>query len=180
MDSCMGHVVLGIDQSYSKIGFAAVTKGRILRADTVDLRKLKWNSQRRLAVRALMLHWIETYKPKVIMVERVRLFGGSRIALGTIQQLSAMTAVIVDTAFTHQTYSVRAMGIIRKSIPVYSVDTRAWKSQILGSAKADKEESLIWLGKKYKLSDGLDNNAGDAAAIASYAFVPEPKVKRER
>lgn len=173
------HVVLGIDQSMSKIGFAAVTRDKIIRADTVDLRKLKYPSQKRLCVRQLVDHWIERYKPKVIMVERVRLFAHARIAMSTIQQLSALTAVIVDTAFVHQQYSISAMGIVRKSIPVFSVDTRAWKAQILGSAKVDKEASLAWLLTQYKTDLPLDNNAGDAACLARYAFISQPKLIRE-
>lgn len=174
------HVVLGIDQSYSKIGFAVATRSEIIRADVVDLRKLKWASQKRLCVRQLVDHWIDRYKPKVIIVERVRLFAHARIAVHTIQQLSAMTAVIVDTAFVHQVYSASALGVVRKSIPVFSVDTRAWKAAVLGSAKVDKEASLAWLMTRYTATTPLDNNAGDAACLARYAFVPQPKLQRER
>lgn len=174
------HVVLGIDQSYSKIGFAVATRGKIIRADSVDLRKLKYPSQKRLCVKQLVDHWIQNYKPKVIVVERVRLFAHNRIATATIQQLSAMTAVIVDAAFIHQVYSVKAMGVVRKSVPVFSVDTRAWKAAILGSAKAEKEASTAWLMTRYKTDAALDNNAGDAACLARYAFTPQPKLQRER
>lgn len=168
-------VVVGIDQSYTKLGLAAVTRAAVLTAETVDLSKLN-KTQARLATRELVRHYIAKWKPRFIVVERVRLFVGAYISQATAKQLAAMTACIVDAAYCNQEeHELRP-------IKVFSCDTRSWKKGILGAGNADKEAAFQWLLSRIPptMQGMLDHNAADAACMARYAFLPDAKLTRER
>ena len=109
-----------------------------------------------------------------------------------IKQTGALIATIVDVAYEHE-------------IPVYSVDTRAWKSAVIGTSKAEEgdkklpainhirklgwEDSLLIPVKRAKKGsfekDGLhyvwNDDAADSACIALFGFTPgfKGKLKEE-
>lgn len=182
----MPSYVLGVDQSTTKIGFAVVKKGEVVSATTVDLSKLGAHTQRRMAVAQMVKSYLEKYPIRIVVVERVRLFTHNRIAANTIMLLAAMTSTIVDAAFVTYRYKTNKYGIRsleKSSIPVYSVDTRAWKNEILGSPKATKEDAVKFADRfrhpTVIAAMPMDHNAADAICLAFYPFTGK-KLQREK
>lgn len=163
--------VLCIDQSYTRLGVAVVENTGIVKfASSIDLSKMKNRTQKRNAVRELIRMWILTWRPKALIVERVRVFAGKYISADTMGALAAMTAIIVDAAYVHS-YDTNP-------IPVFSVDTRSWKLGVLGDSRASKDDAVHWLKKKHKIA--ADHDAADAAAMGVYALMNGSKRVREK
>lgn len=107
------------------------------------------------------------------------------LSMNYILSTSALIMNIVDIAYKY-------------GIKVYSVDTRSWKSNIVGSSKGKKKKVLITKGKnkgKYKIvtdnkTDTLkyvknvlkidtkgDDDVSDAICISKYGFLDKNKRK---
>lgn len=121
-------VYIGIDQSYQNTGISVVADGVLRDVKSVRLDKLKTNSERRrvLGQRLDSLIAVVTERSEKVtcIVEKARLHGGptSFINIDAIKAMGALTATIVDTCAKY-------------GIEVYSVDTRCWKSQVIGTSK---------------------------------------------
>lgn len=123
-------IVIGIDQSYKDTGISISMNGKIKMAKHVYLEKCKNNSERRGMLQKRLfdifssVHLLkEDYDAEVIVIiERIRLQSQGFINIDYIKSIGALNALIVDTASVFG-YSV------------YSVDTRAWKSSIVGNSK---------------------------------------------
>lgn len=57
----------------------------------------------------------------VVIVERIRQFSGGNLSMDYIKSTGALIGCIVDTASEF-------------GVPVYSADTRSWKSQVIGTS----------------------------------------------
>ena len=121
-------VVIGIDQSYQNTGVSIVVDGRLKDVKSIRLDKYKNNSQKRGVLHTKLQHLMSDVTNKsnsvVCIVERARLHGGptSFVNIDAIKAMGALTATIVDVM---DQYGVK----------VYSVDTRCWKSQVIGTSK---------------------------------------------
>lgn len=121
-------VYIGIDQSYQNTGISLVTDGVLRDVKSVPLDKLKSNSERRRVLREKLSSLISVVTQKsenvTCIVEKARLHGGptSFINIDAIKAMGALTATIVDVCAEYD-------------IEVYSVDTRCWKSQVIGTSK---------------------------------------------
>lgn len=121
-------VVIGIDQSYQNTGISIVVDGKLKDIKSIRLDKYKSNSERRGVLRTKLEHLMSDVTNKsnsvVCIVERARLHGGptSFVNIDAIKAMGALTATIVDVM---DQYGVK----------VYSVDTRCWKSQVIGTSK---------------------------------------------
>lgn len=119
---------IGIDQSYANTGISIVADGMLRDIKSVHLDKLNSNSMRRGALGNSLNGLLSVVTQKVdnitCICERVRLHGGptSFINIDAIKAMGALTATIVDACAQYD-------------IPVYSVDTRCWKSQVVGTSK---------------------------------------------
>lgn len=125
-------VVIGIDQSYQNTGVTIVVNGKIKKIASIELAKqCKTNSERRKLLNnrlsGVFNRASSKYNSVVCIVERARLHGGptSFINIDAIKAIGALTATIVDAASEYD-------------IPVYSVDTRCWKSQVIGTSKGER------------------------------------------
>jgi hypothetical protein len=128
----------------------------------------------------------------IVICERIRTFSnngqqrkgfGKKQAQGLnpnyLKMTGALVAVIVDTAEEY-------------NVPVYSVDTRSWKSKIVGSSKAKvskgkrdaKSQTVDFIqAKGFDLfirtdkngKDIFDDDAADSACICLYGFLPSSK-----
>jgi hypothetical protein len=96
---------------------------------------------------------------------------GQFISTSYIKATGALIATIVDTAYDY-------------GIPVFSVDTRAWMSKVVGSAKGSNKQASIKFVTKLgfdvssvnkKGNITYDDDASDSGCIALYAFVPKLK-----
>lgn len=121
-------IVIGIDQSYQNTGITIVADGAIKDIKSLRLDRYKTNSERRRALGESLSGLLSVVTQKasevVCVVERARLHGGptSFINIDAIKAMGALTAVIVDKCAEYD-------------IETYSVDTRCWKSQVVGTSK---------------------------------------------
>lgn len=119
-------IVIGIDQSYKNTGISISADGKLLKVKSVSLEKLNNNTERREKLRKTLSKVIKSVKPKgkevICIIERIRLRSEGFINIDYIKSIGALNALIVDC--------FKVSGI-----RVYSVDTRAWKSQVIGTSK---------------------------------------------
>lgn len=121
-------IVIGIDQSYKNTGISIVADGKLADVKSIRLEKYKSNSEKREVLRNRLDKLLRITKQKankvVCIVERARVHGGqtSFINIDAIKAMGALTAVIVDRCAIY-------------GVAVFSVDTRCWKSQVVGTSK---------------------------------------------
>lgn len=121
--------VIAIDQSYKRTGIAICSKGKVVKALSLDFKGFNSKPQRRKEIRIVLRKLIKTCLKKynneeiVILVERTRTYTQGNIFNDkVISSFYTIIGTIVDTAYE---YGIRT----------YSVDTRSWKSKVLGTSK---------------------------------------------
>lgn len=119
-------VCIGIDQSYENTGVSISADGKLLKVTSLYLGNLKSNSEKRSCLKNFLIKVIQKVKPKceniTCVIERIRLRSQGFININYIKSIGALNAVIVDI-------------MSDDGIPVYSVDTRCWKAQVVGTSK---------------------------------------------
>lgn len=120
---------------------------------SVQLDKYKSNSERRGVLRTKLEHLINVVADKtdniVCVCEKARLHGGptSFINIDAIKAMGALTATIVDVCAKY-------------GIEVYSVDTRCWKSQVVGTSKPQANKYGVpeekWPTVKWVIGKGFE------------------------
>lgn len=194
------HVVIGIDQSYKDTGIAIACNGKIKAVAHLSLSRLENNTERRKEVSDALITYIQFALEKTenveVIVERIRLVSAGVLSMDYIKSMGALIATIVDTASLFH-------------VPVYSVDTRAWKTAVIGTAKEKQNKygldpkkwpTILWcikngykdkiidysVGKRKKgilEKDGIlytyNDNKADSIGIALYGFVKDRKLMEE-
>ncbi len=184
-------VVIGIDQSYNNTGISIAADGKLVKVKSIFLDKYKSNSDKRRALaktlNGLLSSVIQKAKEIVCVIERIRLHSQGFLNIDYIKSIGALNSVIVDICTEF-------------GVQVYSVDTRCWKSQVIGTSKPmpnkygvpeEKWPTVNWLlkqgwensilipieGRKTKgtfIRDGqkfmYNNDAADSAGIAMFGF----------
>ena len=146
----MSKVVIGIDQSYTRTGITVLCDKEIFEMYNIDFKGCKTNTDKRRVLREQLSKVIETireesdeYTPDII-TERIRLRSQGFLSENYLKATGALIATIIDTADYYM-------------CPVYSVDTRAWKSAIVGSSKPlqnpyginpEKYRTILYLKQK--------------------------------
>lgn len=178
-------LVIGIDQSYTRTGVSIAIDGKLRKVTSLAFKGLKDKSQKRKELARVILSIIEKNQHKasevLIICERIRTFSGGKgggdsgfLSTAYIKSTAALIASVVDAAYPF-------------GIKVYSVDTRSWKSKIIGSSKSINGDPKIAtvlhvrsLG--FNLShinkagnETHDDDAADSACIALYGFLPVKK-----
>lgn len=119
-------IVIGIDQSYKRTGISVSADGELKLVRSKDLMKYKSNFERRRALRktlnGLLTSVVGKAKEIKCVIERIRLRSQGFLNIDYIKAIGALNSVIVDIMSEY-------------SIPVYSVDTRCWKAQVVGTSK---------------------------------------------
>ena len=200
----MKKIVIGIDQSYKNTGISIAVDNELKNISSIRLEALKSNCERRNELRNRIdrLFYNMALKSKqedcnlIIIIERIRLQSQGFININYIKSIGALNATIVDVATKYD-------------IPVYSVDTRSWKSQVVGTSKPksnkiginpEKWPTICWLKnkgyEKYLLVEvskqkkkgvfvrnGIrytyNDDAADSACIALYGFIKDNLQKLE-
>ncbi len=180
-------MVIGVDQSYTRTGISIAVDGKLRKVSSIDFRGARVKPVKRKMLGDMLSYIIKKNQHKateaLIICERIRTFSAGKdakkksfISMDYIKGTGALISVIVDTAYEF-------------GISVYSVDTRSWKAQVLGSSKSKKEdkklESIKFVKKlgfdlEYKSPRGLqkfDDDAADSACMALYGFIPKEKQK---
>ena len=185
-------VVIGIDQSYSNTGISIAADNKLKIVKSLRLDKYKSNSEKRRALANTLNGLLRSVVPKaesiVCVIERIRLRSQGFLNIDYIKSIGALNAIVVDI-------------MDQNGIEVYSVDTRCWKAQVVGTSKPlankygvpdEKWPTVRWLlkqgwetsllipieGRKTKgafIRDGkkymYNNDAADSAGIAMFWFV---------
>ena len=125
-------IVIGIDQSYKDTGIAISMNGMLKAVSDCNMASLKCNTDKRKMLRERLNNIFRkmTQKAKeedaelICIIERIRLHSGknSFISIDYIKSIGALNSLIVDLANEY-------------AIPVYSVETRAWKAAVVGTTK---------------------------------------------
>lgn len=185
-------VVVGIDQSYNNTGISIAADGKLVKVRSLRLDTYKSNSDKRRALANTLDGLLRAICPKakevVCIIERIRLRSQGFLNIDYIKSIGALNSIIVDACYEH-------------CVPVYSVDTRCWKAQVIGTSKAmpnkfgvpeEKWPTVRWLlkqgwedsilipveGRKTKgtfirqeKKYMYNNDAADSAGIAMFGFV---------
>lgn len=169
---------IGIDQSYTKTGISIAADGKLLKVSSVTFKGCKDKTQKRnklrLIIENILLKNSDKASEVIILCERIRTFSHNNKAskeesepqnafmnIGYIKATGALVATIVDAAYDFK-------------VPVYSVDTRSWKAQVVGTTKGKKQPALDFVKAK-GFDMGKDDDAADSACISLYAFIPKGK-----
>lgn len=119
-------IIIGIDQSYKNTGISIIADGEIKKVTSKDLTHYETNTERRRALRKTLDGLLRSVASKadsvVCIIERIRLQSQGFLNINYIKSIGALNALIVDT-------------MAKYNIPVYSVDTRCWKAQVVGTSK---------------------------------------------
>lgn len=122
-------IVIGIDQSYNDTGISISADGVLKVVKSLDLSKYNSNSEKRMALkkklRAITNLQMKKANNVICVIERIRLQSKGFLNIDYIKSIGALNAVIVDV--------MNEFGI-----KVYSVDTRCWKSQVVGTSKPEE------------------------------------------
>jgi len=179
-------IIIGIDESYTRTGISIVADGKLKSVSSIDFKGLKTKSQKRKALHDKLISTIDKIQLRassiLIIVERIRTFSKNKndkfnISTNYIKATGALIASIVDSASEY-------------GIEVYSVDTRSWKAQVVGSSKGNNKEGNKMLTIRHVKRLGFDvssvnkkgnivynDDASDSACIALYGFIPENRQK---
>jgi len=165
-------IILGIDQSYNNIGLSIANENRLIRCKSYNLKKYKTKTEKRLRIQKILRKHLEYFEIDFIIVERVRMYSQGFINYKAIASMGALVACIIDTVFP---------------IKVYSVDTRSWKSKILGKANTSKKNKKVVKGEKIEALKfinklgfkNIDDDAADSGCIALYGFLEDKIIKEE-
>lgn len=180
-------MVIGFDQSYTNTGISIAADGKLLKVTSTNYYKdleVKSKTAKRNYIRNILHNILSknAHKAKrvVIHVERIRTFssGGNKddygLKPGYIKMTGALIACIVDIAYEF-------------GVKVYSIDTRSWKAQTVGTAKNKSKDKKL---ETYEYVKDLgfdmsfintrgtvkyDDDACDSACIALYGFIPKNK-----
>lgn len=186
------NVVIGLDQSYKNTGITIVADAEIKIIKAINLMEYKSNYERRRALRKVLSGLLRSVIPKaeniVCIIERIRLQSQGFINIDYIKSIGALNSVIVDT-------------MQEEGIEVYSVDTRCWKAQVIGTSKPEKNKYGVpeekWPTVKWVIRKGFkdsilkeitgkkkkgtfiknntrymfDNDAADSCGIAMFWFI---------
>lgn len=189
-------IIIGLDQSYTNTGISIGADNKLIKVTSTNKFKgLKTKTQKRNYIRDVLHKILQQNVGKAkrtyIYVERVRTFSqgkkgkdgnneqGYGLKPGYIKATGALIATIVDVAAEY-------------GVKVYSVDTRSWKSKIVGTSKNATDDKKLETAKFVKElgfdvrkrdKDGnikrnkkgevvYDDDASDSACICLYGFLP--------
>ena len=193
-------VIIGIDQSYSNAGISIAADGKLVKVRSLQLESYKMNSDKRRALANTLDGLFKAVCPKakevVCIIERIRLRSQGFLNIDYIKSIGALNSIIVDKCHEY-------------CVPVYSVDTRCWKAQVIGTSKPmpnkfgvpeEKWPTVRWLlkqgwessilipieGRKTKgtfIKNGqkymYNNDAADSAGIAMFGFIGDSSKLKE-
>lgn len=143
-------IVIGIDQSYKNTGISISADGKLLKVSSIYLEGYVSNSAKREYLAEKLKKILEKIYNKagevICIIERIRLRSKGFLNIDYIKSIGALNALIVDTMSLY-------------GIPVYSVDTRCWKAQIVGTSKPGNPDN-IWNmeAEKYPTFEWLKMN----------------------
>lgn len=159
---------MGIDASYTRTGLAISEDGELKLVRSIKFKGCKTKPEKRALLRKKIKSYIEKYQPDLIVVERIRQFSmGDRafIAMNMIKSGVSLLTTIIDIAYEH-------------NLKVFSVDTRSWKSNVIGTSKpksGNKKLPALEFVSSLGFEVYDDDDASDAACISLFYWYAEKK-----
>lgn len=145
-------IIIGVDQSYERTGITITADGEIKKITYIDLGKYKFHSESRKALREYLEKIISKLYKKgeiAVVIERIRLKSDGFLNINYIKGIGALNSIIIDTMFDY-------------GIDVYSVDTRAWKSRVIGTVKPQENKYGVdpkkWPTIKWLIEKGYEKD----------------------
>lgn len=123
----MDKIVIGLDQSYTRTGLTILKNKKIKHMQPINFEGCENNTDKRKCLYnvldGILKKLVKAEQNNVIVItEKIRLRSQGFISEDYIKSTGALVAIIIDVCRLY-------------NVPVYSVDTRSWKSQIVGSSK---------------------------------------------
>lgn len=136
----MNKIVIGIDQSFTRTGICVMQNKKIIKVISLDFKGCKTNTEKRALIKKELCSFMwslgnDNNSERICIVERTRLYSQNFISMDYIKASSSLIATIIDT-----------MSLA--GIPVYSVDTKSWKNNVVGNSKP-KENKYGIPAEKY-------------------------------
>lgn len=146
-------VCIGIDQSYENTGVSISADGKLLIVKSIKLDKYKNKSEKRKKLREYLMGVLNKVSGKgnntICVIERIRLRSQGFININYIKSIGALNSVIVDIMSEY-------------GIEVYSIDTRCWKAQVVGTSKPRKNNFGVpekkWPTVEWVISKGFEDS----------------------
>lgn len=170
-------IIIGIDESYTRTGISIAVDNKLKKVSSIDFKGCKNNTEKRRELSRVLSNIIKLNQNKakelIIVCERIRTFSKGFLSTNYIKSTGALIATIIDTAYDFD-------------VPVYSVDTRSWKAQIVGTSKGDKNPTIdfvqnlgfdLYVRTNKKGVELYNDDAADSACIALYGFIPKENQK---
>ncbi len=118
--------VIGIDQSYTRTGITVLKNKEIVEMYSMDFKGCTDNTSKRQRFGSFLCELLvdlDSVENEIMVItERIRLRSQGFLSENYIKATGALIATIIDVCASF-------------GIKVYSVDTRAWKSAIVGTSK---------------------------------------------
>ncbi|MBK1788086.1 crossover junction endodeoxyribonuclease RuvC [Prauserella cavernicola] len=155
--------VLGVDPGLTRCGLGVVDGGLGRTVSCVAVDVVRTPADADLAVRLLEVsdaveHWLDTYRPQAVAVERVFSQHNVRTAMGTAQA-----------------GGVVALSAARRGLPVVFHTPSEVKAAVTGSGRADKAQVTGMVTRLLKLAEAPSPaDAADALALAICHLWREP------
>ena len=119
-------LVLGVDQSYKNCGISLAADGELLRVSNLSFKGVESHSKARKMLSAEVHRIVKLNHEKaaqmICVFERVRQFSQGFISMPYITGMGALNAVMIDACYEY-------------GVPCYSVNTKSWKSAVVGTSK---------------------------------------------
>lgn len=146
-------IVIGVDQSYEDTGISIAADSKLRKVTDKNLSKYKNNSERRGALRETLNGLLSSVEEKgdevICIIERIRLQSQGFINIDYIKSIGALNSIIVDVCREH-------------NVKVYSVDTRCWKAQVVGTSKSMSNKFSVapekWPTIKWVIKQGFEDS----------------------
>ena len=139
----VGHKLacVGVDQSYARTGISLTVDGHLVLVKSVDLSHYDTKRDKRKIVSGHVRNAVQSCfnnncRNVIVLLERIRLFSKDFISQPYIMSMGAMNACIADTV-----YNAFPEQVASGNLEVMSVETRAWKSSVVGTTK--KQENMF-------------------------------------
>lgn len=122
--------IIGIDESYTRTGIAVIVDGEVTRVFCERFKGCRSNTEKRVRIKRRIqdtVAWVHaeyniSYKDIKVIIERIRTFSGGHLSTKYLITTGALVATIIDAFASF-------------NLSVYSVDTKSWKNNIVGSSK---------------------------------------------
>lgn len=121
-------VIIGIDESYTRTGITVLCNKEIVKMQSIDFKGCTCNVEKRIQLKNALIEIIDDllikYKTTEIkcFIERIRTFSGGHMSSQYLITTGGLIVTILDTFYF-------------RGIPVYSVDTKSWKNNVVGTSK---------------------------------------------